>query len=44
MDGNGRWARSRGLERFLGHRKATDKAIAEIDRLLAEKEADILKV
>ena len=24
--------------------KATDKAIAEIDRLLAEKEADILKV
>ena len=24
--------------------KATDSAIAEIDRLLAEKEADILKV
>ena len=23
MDGNGRWAKSRGLERFLGHRKGT---------------------
>lgn len=27
MDGNGRWARSRGLERFLGHRKGTQATI-----------------
>ncbi len=27
MDGNGRWAKSRGLERFLGHRKGTQATI-----------------
>ena len=27
MDGNGRWAKSRGFERFLGHRKGTQATI-----------------
>ena len=27
MDGNGRWAKGRGLERFLGHRKGTQATI-----------------
>ena len=32
MDGNGRWAQSRGLERLAGHRKGKDsvKAIVEL--------------
>lgn len=30
MDGNGRWARSRGLERFLGHRKGTQATIDSV--------------
>ncbi|MBM4269348.1 MAG: isoprenyl transferase [Deltaproteobacteria bacterium] len=34
MDGNGRWAQSRGLERLYGHRrgKASVKAIVELSR------------
>ncbi|MBR5692928.1 MAG: isoprenyl transferase [Fibrobacter sp.] len=31
MDGNGRWARSRGLERFLGHRKGTQATIDAVE-------------
>jgi undecaprenyl diphosphate synthase len=31
MDGNGRWARSRGLERFLGHRQGTKATIATVE-------------
>ena len=31
MDGNGRWARSRGLERFLGHRKGTESTIDAVE-------------
>lgn len=31
MDGNGRWARSRGLERFLGHRKGTQATIDSVE-------------
>lgn len=30
MDGNGRWAKSRGLERFLGHRKGTQATIDSV--------------
>lgn len=31
MDGNGRWAKSRGLERFLGHRKGTQATIDAVE-------------
>ncbi|MCR5378682.1 MAG: isoprenyl transferase [Fibrobacter sp.] len=31
MDGNGRWARNRGLERFLGHRKGTQATIDAVE-------------
>ena len=31
MDGNGRWARRRGLERFLGHRKGTESTIDAVE-------------
>ena len=31
MDGNGRWARSRNLERFLGHRQGTKATVATIE-------------
>lgn len=31
MDGNGRWARSRGMERFLGHRKGTESTIDAVE-------------
>lgn len=31
MDGNGRWARSRGLERFIGHRKGTESTIDAVE-------------
>ena len=31
MDGNGRWARSRGLERFLGHRQGTKATVATVE-------------
>jgi len=31
MDGNGRWARSRGMERFLGHRSGTKSTIAAVE-------------
>lgn len=31
MDGNGRWARRRGFERFLGHRKGTDATIDAVE-------------
>lgn len=31
MDGNGRWARRRGLERFLGHRKGTESTIESVE-------------
>jgi undecaprenyl diphosphate synthase len=31
MDGNGRWAKSRGLERFLGHRQGTKATIATVE-------------
>jgi len=85
MDGNGRWAKQRGLPRAMGHRKGveavretvraagdagvkyltlfafssenwrrpeqsdrvqkmTDETISEIDRLLADKEKEIMQV
>ena len=31
MDGNGRWARKRGFERFLGHRKGTESTIEAVE-------------
>jgi undecaprenyl diphosphate synthase len=31
MDGNGRWARSKGLERFLGHRQGTKATVETVD-------------
>lgn len=31
MDGNGRWARRRGFERFLGHRKGTESTIDAVE-------------
>ena len=31
MDGNGRWARNRGLERFWGHRKGTQATIDAVE-------------
>lgn len=31
MDGNGRWARSRGMERFFGHRKGTESTIDAVE-------------
>ncbi|MCQ2092497.1 MAG: isoprenyl transferase [Fibrobacter sp.] len=31
MDGNGRWAKNRGLERFLGHRKGTQATIDAVE-------------
>jgi undecaprenyl diphosphate synthase len=31
MDGNGRWAKSRGLERFLGHRQGTKATVATVE-------------
>ena len=31
MDGNGRWARKRGFERFLGHRKGTESTIDAVE-------------
>jgi len=31
MDGNGRWARSKNLERFLGHRQGTKATVATIE-------------
>lgn len=31
MDGNGRWARRRGFERFLGHRKGTQATIDSVE-------------
>jgi len=31
MDGNGRWAKSKGLERFLGHRQGTKATIATVE-------------
>lgn len=31
MDGNGRWAKSRGLERFMGHRKGTQATIDSVE-------------
>jgi len=31
MDGNGRWAKSKNLERFLGHRQGTKATIATIE-------------
>ncbi len=31
MDGNGRWAKSRGLERVLGHRKGTQATIDSVE-------------
>jgi undecaprenyl diphosphate synthase len=31
MDGNGRWAKSRGLERFLGHRQGTKATVAAVE-------------
>jgi undecaprenyl diphosphate synthase len=31
MDGNGRWAKSRNLERFLGHRQGTKATVATIE-------------
>ena len=35
MDGNGRWARKRGINRFLGHEKGTE-AVREIVRISRE--------
>ncbi len=32
MDGNGRWAKSKGLERFLGHRKGTESTISAVEK------------
>lgn len=31
MDGNGRWAKSRGMERFFGHRKGTESTIDAVE-------------
>jgi undecaprenyl diphosphate synthase len=31
MDGNGRWAKSKGLERFLGHRQGTKATVATVE-------------
>jgi undecaprenyl diphosphate synthase len=31
MDGNGRWARNRGFERFLGHRRGTQATIDAVE-------------
>jgi undecaprenyl diphosphate synthase len=31
MDGNGRWAKSKGLERFLGHRQGTRATVAVVE-------------
>jgi len=31
MDGNGRWAKSKGLERFLGHRHGTRATVAVVE-------------
>ena len=31
MDGNGRWAKSKGLERFLGHRHGTKATVATVE-------------
>lgn len=31
MDGNGRWARRRGFERFLGHRKGTEATVNSVE-------------
>jgi undecaprenyl diphosphate synthase len=31
MDGNGRWAKSRGFERFLGHRRGTQATIDAVE-------------
>jgi len=31
MDGNGRWAKTRGLERFLGHRQGTKATVATVE-------------
>jgi len=31
MDGNGRWAKSRGLERFLGHRQGTKATVSTVE-------------
>ena len=35
MDGNGRWARARGLPRAAGHKAGIDAVLAEIERLEA---------
>lgn len=34
MDGNGRWAKSRGLPRYLGHREACKRLIDLLDTLI----------
>lgn len=31
MDGNGRWAKSKGLERFLGHRSGTKSTVMAVE-------------
>ncbi|GHV15896.1 isoprenyl transferase [Fibrobacterales bacterium] len=31
MDGNGRWAKSKGLERFFGHRQGTKATVATVE-------------
>jgi len=31
MDGNGRWAKSKGLERFLGHRSGTKSTVEAVE-------------
>ena len=43
MDGNGRWARGRGLERSSGHRAGTDN-IARVTRALAERGVKYLTI
>lgn len=32
MDGNGRWAKAKGLERFLGHRKGTESTVEAVEK------------
>ncbi len=43
MDGNGRWARARGLERSEGHRAGTDN-IARVARSFAERGVKYLTI